>query len=29
MGHVIGDIVAADIPYRTAKQRGAGQVLSM
>ncbi len=29
MGHVIEDIVAADIAYRTAKQRGVGQVLSI
>jgi alanine dehydrogenase len=29
MGHVIEDIVAAEIVYRTAVQRGVGQVLSM
>ena len=29
MGHVIEDIVAADIAYRTAIERGVGQVLSM
>lgn len=29
MGHVIEDIVAADIAYRTARERGAGQILAM
>ncbi len=29
MGHVVEDIVAAEIAYRTAVQRGVGQVLSM
>jgi ornithine cyclodeaminase/alanine dehydrogenase-like protein (mu-crystallin family) len=29
MGHVIEDIVAADIAYRTAVERGVGQCLQM